>query len=131
MTAPADITKTSPAANPEATPAKRKYKKRIIVPRRLPVDSDNELCAAQKFNERIDDLLSKLNNTTYPLSRMEPNLLQQFVELAELVQESIIDGIEAYEVRRSPSCYTEAPKNQINADSFLPGAYGMGRRNSR
>ena len=119
---------------PELTPApkaKRAYKKRILVPRRLPVECDNELCAAQKFNERIDEFLGKLSGTAYPLSRMEPNLLQQFVELAEMVQGSVIDGIEAYEVRRSPSCHAMSPEKEINADSFLPGGFGMGRRSGR
>ncbi len=110
---------------------KRKYKKRIIVPKRLPVDTDGQLVAAQHFNERIDEFLAKLNGENYPLSGIEPNLLEQAVEMAELLQESVVSGIEAYEVRRSPSGHEDSGESQINEDGFLPGAFDMGRKTGR
>jgi hypothetical protein len=103
-----------------------KYRKRVIVARRIAVESDRQLVQAQSFNERLDELLGELERReTYPVSELEPDVIEQVVEAAALLQEAIVEGIEVYSVRRSPCRRAvEAGKEQ----AFLPGQFERGNR---
>lgn len=76
-----------------------KYRKRILVPRHLPVDGDGQLVAAQHFNERVEQFLITFDEGRYPVSHLEPELIEQMVEAVELVQSAVVDGIEGYFIR--------------------------------
>jgi hypothetical protein len=107
-----------------------KYRtRRVLVPKELKVRNDRDLVAAQKFNEWIDSVLTRMDaSERYPLSELQPALVAQFVEAAEVLQGSIIEGIEAYSRRCSPPNHV---RDGEEGESFLPGSYEIGRRRGR
>jgi hypothetical protein len=81
---------------PEPT---RRYRKRILVPRRLLVETNHQLLTAQHFNERLEKFLMNFDEGRYPVSGLEPALIEQMVEAVEMVQSAVIEGIEWFYVR--------------------------------
>jgi hypothetical protein len=100
-----------------------------LVPRELKVSTDRQLVDAQHFNDWIDGVLDRMERAEqYPLSSLEPAVVAQFVEAAEVLQGSVIEGIESYSRRCSPPNHV---RDGEEGESFLPGSYEVGRRRSR
>jgi hypothetical protein len=108
---------------PQAGAAQR----RILVPRRLVICSDHELVLAQHFNERIDDFLTRMGEQRFPLTAVEPVLTAQVMVATENLQHAIIEGIENYSVRKSPSNHAPVADDT----PFLRGVFAMGRKRGR
>jgi hypothetical protein len=106
-----------------------KYRKRVLVPRELKVSTDRQLVAAQHFNDWIESVLDQMDKSErYPLSGLEPAVVAQFIEAAEVMQGSIIEGIESYSRRCSPPNHVREGEE---GESFLPGSYEIGRKRGR
>jgi hypothetical protein len=106
-----------------------KYRRRIVVAPRIPIETDRQLVQAQSFNERLDQLMGELERReTYPVNVLEKEIIEQVVEAAALLQEAIIEGIESYSLRRSPSRKAIAANQE---QAFLPGAFELGCPQSR
>ena len=106
-----------------------KYRRRIVVAPRIAIESDRQLVEAQNFNERLDKFLSELElRETYPVNALEPDIIEQVVAVTAILQEAIVEGIEVYSVRRSPS------RRAVEAgeeEPFLPGRFDIGAKRGR
>jgi hypothetical protein len=99
------------------------------VPRELKVITDRQLVEAQHFNDWLEGVLDRMGQAErFPLSGLEPAIVTQFVEAAEIIQGSIIEGIESYSRRCSPPNHLHDGEE---GEPFLPGSYEIGRRRGR
>ena len=106
-----------------------KYRRRIVVAPRIAIESDRQLVQAQNFNERLERFLSELElRETYPVSALEPGVIEQVVAAAAVLQEAIVEGIEIYSVRRSPS---RRAVESGEEEPFLPGRFDVGSKRAR
>ena len=102
-------------------------KKRILVPKRLIIHSDHELVLAQHLNDRLEDFLMHVEDDSFPMKAIETAIILQVVDATETLQHAVIDGIENYSVRVSPSGHIEV----VEGEPFLRGAYDLGRKRGR
>ena len=82
---------------------------------------------AQHLNDRLEDFLMQVEDDRFPLTSIEPGIVFQVVDATEMLQHVVIDGIESYSVRLSPSSHVGV----VEGEAFLRGAYDLGRKRGR
>ncbi|GAB4457807.1 MAG: hypothetical protein OHK0029_18180 [Armatimonadaceae bacterium] len=74
-----------------------KYRKRIAIPRPLPVGTDHQLVLAQHFNDRLYEWMRELEQCErFPLNALEPVVLERVLEATAALQGAVVQGIANY-----------------------------------
>lgn len=74
-----------------------KYRKRVWIAPAVSIESDRELVAAQRFNERLINWTFELEQRKgFPLNAMQSDLLERMLEVIGAMQGSVTEGIADY-----------------------------------
>ena len=101
-------------------------RRRTLIAKRLVIVNDRELLQAQHLNEHLEDFLARMEQRQFPLSLVEPQLVNNVVGSTELLQGVIVEGIADRLLKDA------APVERGDDEpGILRGAYAVGRKRGR